>query len=48
VLLQNVCAELMEEVMDVGGDDFVIPPRHIAKNRAHKKGGKAAFQKVDK
>jgi hypothetical protein len=39
VLLQNICGEIMEEVMDVGGDDFIIPPSHVAKNRARKKGG---------
>jgi hypothetical protein len=48
VLHQNICGEIMEEVMDVGGDDFIIPPSHVAKNRARKKGGRTAVRKVNK
>jgi hypothetical protein len=28
LLLQNICGEIMEEVMDFGGDDFVIPTKN--------------------
>jgi hypothetical protein len=40
LLLQNICGEILDEVMDFGGDDFVIPTNHITKNRSHKKGGR--------
>jgi hypothetical protein len=46
LLLQNICGEIMEEVMDVRCDDFVIPTKHIMKLRARKKGGKATDLKT--
>jgi hypothetical protein len=42
LLLQNICGEIMEEVMDVGRDNFVIPTKHITMNRSRKKWGKVA------
>jgi hypothetical protein len=48
VLLQNICGDLMEEVMDVGGDDFVIPPKHVKRNWNSKKKGKLADRKMVK
>jgi hypothetical protein len=48
LLLQNICGEIMEEVMDVGGDDFLIPTNHSSKLRAHKKGGKVVVWKTNK
>jgi ribosomal protein L32 len=48
LLLQNICGEIIDEVMDVGGDDFIIPTRHITKHCAHKKAGKAADWKTVK
>jgi hypothetical protein len=45
VLLQNIYGEIMEEVMEVGGDDFVIPPSHLAKQKPHRKRGKTSDQK---
>jgi hypothetical protein len=37
-----------EEVMDVGGDNFVIPPKHVKRNWNSKKKGKPADQKTVK
>lgn len=48
LLLQNICGEIIDEVMDVGGDDFIIPTRHITKHCARKKAGKAADWKTVK
>jgi hypothetical protein len=48
LLLQNICGEILDEVMDFGGDNFVIPTNHITKNRSHKKGGKVTKQKSSK
>jgi hypothetical protein len=45
VLLQNIYGEIMEEVMEVGGDDFVIPPSHLAKQKPRRKRGKTSDQK---
>jgi hypothetical protein len=45
LLLQNICGEIMEEVMDVGGDDFIIPTKHSTRNRSHKKWGKVVKRK---
>jgi hypothetical protein len=45
VLLQNIYGAIMEEVMEVGGDEFVIPPSYIAKYKSRRKGGKAPDRK---
>jgi hypothetical protein len=46
LLLQNICDEIMEEVMDVGGDDFVIPTKHSTRKRGCKKGGMTSIWKL--
>jgi hypothetical protein len=38
LLLQNICGDIMKEVMDVVGDDFVIPIKHTTCKRSGKKG----------
>jgi hypothetical protein len=37
LFLQNICSEIMEEVMDFGGDDFVIPTRNIKEPKIEKR-----------
>jgi RNA-binding protein YhbY len=37
LFLQNICSEIMEEVMDFRGDEFVIPTRNITKNQKLRK-----------
>jgi hypothetical protein len=37
----------MEDVMDVGGDDFVIPTKHVSKRRARRTRVKVADRKRD-
>jgi hypothetical protein len=32
LVLQNICGDIMEEVMDFGGDNFVIHTIKITKN----------------
>jgi hypothetical protein len=32
ILLQSICGEIMEEVIDFGGDDFVMPTKNITRN----------------
>jgi hypothetical protein len=41
LFLQNICSEIMDEVMDFGGDEFVIPTRNITKNRKLRKGNRS-------
>jgi hypothetical protein len=48
LLLQNICGELMEEVMDVGGEDFVIPTKHSTRKWSCKKWGMVAKRKGKK
>jgi RNA-binding protein YhbY len=37
LFLQNICSEIMEEVIDFRGDEFVIPTRNITKNQKLRK-----------
>jgi hypothetical protein len=46
LFLQNICSEIMEEVMDFRGDDFVIPTKNITKNRKLRKGEKRKKIKI--
>jgi hypothetical protein len=40
LVLQNIYSEIMEEVMDVGGDQIVLPPKIKSRDRSHHKGTK--------
>jgi RNA-binding protein YhbY len=44
LFLQNICSEIMEEVIDFRGDEFVIPTRNITKNQKLRKGKKEIHQ----
>jgi hypothetical protein len=46
LFLQNICSEIMEEVMDFGGDDYVIPTRNITKNQKLRKREKGKRSKL--
>jgi hypothetical protein len=44
LFLQNICSEILVEVMDFRGDDFVIPTRNITRNQKLRKGKKELDQ----
>jgi hypothetical protein len=40
LLIQNICGEIMDEVMDFEGNDFVIPSKNITRvQKGNKKDG---------
>jgi hypothetical protein len=40
LLIQNICGKIMDEVIDFGGDDFVIPSKKITRvQKGNKKDG---------
>jgi hypothetical protein len=40
LFLQNICSEIMEEVMDFGGDQVVLPSNTKSRGKACRKGNK--------
>jgi hypothetical protein len=42
LLLQNICRDIMKEVMDVGGEEYVIPTKHVSKLQNRRLGVKVA------
>jgi hypothetical protein len=45
LLIQNICSEIMDEVMDFGGDDFVIPSKKITRvQKGNKKRAGSLFK----
>jgi hypothetical protein len=43
LLIQNICGEIMDEVMDFWGDDFVIPLKKITRVQKGNKKGQAHY-----
>jgi hypothetical protein len=37
ILLNNICCEITEEVMDLGGDRVVVPPKNRSSKKLHVK-----------
>jgi hypothetical protein len=37
ILLNNICSEIIEEVMDLGGDHVVMPPKNRSSKKLHVK-----------